>query len=470
MAEIQRFDVIIIGSGPGGYVGAIRAGQLGLKVACVEKAPTLGGTCLNVGCIPSKALLDSSEWFSQAQHKFAGHGVVCDSLRLDLPTMLGRKDAVVKGLTQGIASLFKKHGVARLQGSARFRDAQTLEITGENGEQQIVQAKAIVIATGSEPIALPSLPFDGKRIVSSTEALCFSQAPQHLVVVGGGAIGLELGSVWLRLGAKVTVVELMPRLIPGAADAQIASTLQRALTKQGFSFRLGSKVTQGVVQNGEVTLTVEDSKGAQSELKADRVLVAVGRKAYAAGLGAQEIGVAYDERGRVIVDKHYQTNVPGVYAIGDVIAGPMLAHKAEEEGVALAEILAGKPGHVNYEVIPGIVYTWPEVATVGLSEEAAKAAEITYKTGTFFFLANGRARCMDETEGLVKIVADAKTDRVLGVHIVGPRASDIIAEAVMAMEFGASAEDIARTMHGHPTLPEAIREAALNVEKRSRQS
>lgn len=470
MTDIQQFDVVIIGSGPGGYVGAIRAAQLGLRTACVEKDSTLGGACLNVGCIPSKALLDSSEWFSQARHKFANHGVVCDGVRLDLLVMMNRKDSVVKGLTQGIAGLFKKHKVTSLQGHARFRDAKTLEVTAADGSQQIVQANAMVIATGSEPIALPSLLFDRDRIVSSTEALCFSEVPKHLVVVGGGAIGLELGSVWLRLGAKVTVVELMPRLIPGPTDGQIATTLQRALTKQGFTFLLGSKVTQGVVKNGEVVLTVEDGKGKSSELKADRVLVAVGRKAYSAGLGAQEIGVAYDERGRIVVDTHYQTNVSGVYAIGDVIAGPMLAHKAEEEGVALAEHLAGKAGHVNYDVIPGIVYTWPEVAAVGLSEEVAKASEIPYKTGTFFFLANGRARCMDETDGMVKIIADARTDRVLGVHIVGPRASDVIAEAVMAMEFGASAEDIARTMHGHPTLPEALREAALNVEKRSRQS
>ncbi len=470
MVDIQQFDVVMIGSGPGGYVGAIRAGQLGLKVACVEKMPTLGGTCLNVGCIPSKALLDSSEWFFQAQHKFARHGVVCDGVRLDLPAMMNRKAAVVQGLTQGIVGLFKKNNVARLQGHARFRDAKTLEITADDGSQHIVRASAIVIATGSEPIALPSLPFDGERIVSSTEALCFSEVPQHLVVIGGGAIGLELGSVWLRLGAKVTVVELLPRLIPGAADAQIAATLQRALKKQGFTFLLDAKVVGGAVRNGEVTLTVENKKGQRSELKADRVLVAVGRKAYAAGLGAKEIGVTFDERGRIVVDKHFQTSVPGVYAIGDVIAGPMLAHKAEEEGVAVVELLAGKAGHVNYDVIPGIVYTWPEVATVGLSEEAAKASEIPYKTGAFFFLANGRARCMDETEGIVKVIAEAKTDRILGVHIVGPRASDLIAEAVMAMEFGASAEDMARTMHGHPTLPEALREAALNVDKRSRQS
>jgi len=469
MADLQRFDVLIIGAGPGGYVGAIRATQLGLRTACVEKMPTLGGTCLNIGCIPSKALLDSSEWFAQAKGKFAHHGIVCDGLRLDLPAMIGRKDSVVKGLTQGIVGLFKKHGVTRLEGHAHFRDSHTIEITTNDGAQQLVQANAIVIATGSEPIELPPLPFDGERIISSTEALSLPEVPQHLVVIGGGAIGLELGSVWLRLGAKVTVVELLPRIIPGT-DAQIASALQRALTKQGFTFILGARVTQGMGQNGQVTLTVETDKGQRSELTADRVLVSVGRKPYTTGLGAAEIGVAFDERGRIVVDQHYQTNVPGICAIGDVIAGPMLAHKAEEEGVALAERLAGQAGHVNYDVIPSVVYTWPEVATVGLSEEAAKASEIRYKAGTFFFLANGRARCMDETEGMVKIIAEAKTDRVLGVHIVGPRASDLIAEAVMAMEFGAAAEDIARTMHAHPTLPEVLREAALNVDKRSRQS
>jgi dihydrolipoyl dehydrogenase len=469
MTDTQRFDVLVIGSGPGGYVGAIRAAQLGLRTACVEKMPTLGGTCLNIGCIPSKALLDSSEWFAQAQHKFAQHGIVCDGLRLDLPAMMNRKDTVVKGLTQGIVGLFKKNKVTRLEGHGRFRDPHTVEITANDGTQQLVQANAVVIATGSEPISLPFLPFDGDRIISSTEALSLPEVPQHLAVIGGGAIGLELGSVWQRLGAKVTVVELLPRLIPGT-DTQIASALQRTLTKQGFTFMLGSRVTQGAVEDGQVALTVENDKGQRSELTADRVLVAVGRKPYTAGLGAAEVGVAFDERGRIVIDEHYQTNVPGVYAIGDVITGPMLAHKAEEEGVALAERLAGQAGHVNYDVIPGVVYTWPEVATVGLSEEAAKASEIQYKVGTFFFLANGRARCMDETDGMVKILADAKTDRVLGVHIVGPRASDLIAEAVMAMEFGAAAEDIARTMHAHPTLPEALREAALNVDKRSRQS
>ena len=469
MAETQRFDVLVIGTGPGGYVGAIRAAQLGLRVACVEKMLTLGGTCLNIGCIPSKALLDSSEWFAQARGKFAHHGIVCDGLRLDLPAMMSRKDTVVKGLTQGIAGLFKKNRITRLQGHARLRDPHTVEITADDGTQQTVQANAIVIATGSEPIALPMLPFDGQRVLSSTEALSLPEVPQHLIVIGGGAIGLELGSVWLRLGAKVTVVELLPRLIPGT-DAQIATTLQRALTKQGFTFLLSSRVTQGTVQNGRVVLTVENEKGQRSELAADRVLVAVGRKPYTTGLGAAELGIGFDKQGRIAVDKHYQTNIPGVYAIGDVIAGPMLAHKAEEEGVALAERLAGRAGHVNYETVPSIVYTWPEVATVGLSEEAVKTAGIDYRVGTFSFLANGRARCMDEAEGLVKVIADTKSDRVLGVHIAGPRASDLIAEAVVAMEFGAAAEDLARTMHAHPTLPEALREAALNVDRRSRQS
>lgn len=469
MADAQRFDVLIIGAGPGGYVGAIRAAQLGLRVACVEKTPTLGGTCLNIGCIPSKALLDSSEWFAQARGKFARHGIVCDGLRLDLPAMMSRKDTVVKGLTQGVAGLFKKNGITCFQGHARLRDPHTVEVIADDGASQQVQADAIVIATGSEPIALPTLPFDGQRVISSTEALSLSEVPRHLVVIGGGAIGLELGSVWLRLGAKVTVVELLPRLIPGT-DTQIASSLQRALTKQGFSFLLGTQVTQGTVQNGTVVLTVESEKGQRSTLEADRVLVAVGRKPYTDGLGAAELGIVCDERGRIVVDKHYQTNVPGVYAIGDVIPGPMLAHKAEEEGVAVAERLAGHAGHVNYDVIPSVVYTWPEVATVGLSEEAVKAAGIEYRAGTFSFLANGRARCLDEAEGLVKVIAEARSDRVLGIHIIGPRASDLIAEAVIAMEFGAAAEDIARTMHAHPTLPEALREAALNVDRRARQS
>ncbi|MCS6924725.1 MAG: dihydrolipoyl dehydrogenase [Candidatus Binatia bacterium] len=469
MPEAQRFDVVMIGAGPGGYVGAIRAAQLGLRVACVDKAPSLGGTCLNIGCIPSKALLDSSEWFVQARTKFARHGILCDGIRLDLAAMMARKEAVVKGLAQGIAGLFKKNNITSVQGHACFRDPRTVTVTARDGTQQLLQADAVVIATGSEPIALPALPFDGQYVVSSTEALAFPAVPQHLVVVGGGAIGLELGSVWLRLGAKVTVVELMPRVIPGT-DAQIAAALQRALTKQGFSFFLNSRVTEGVVHNGMVTLTVENDKGVQNQLQADRVLVAVGRKPYTAGLGAEAIGIAFDARGRIVVDRHYRTNVPGVYAIGDVIAGPMLAHKAEEEGVALAERLAGRAGHVNYDLIPNVVYTWPEVATVGLSEEAAKASEINYKVGTFSFSANGRARCMDETEGMVKVLADAKSDRVLGVHIIGPRASDLIAEAVMAMEFGAAAEDIARTVHAHPTLPEALREAALAVDRRARQS
>ncbi len=469
MADTQRFDVVIIGAGPGGYVGAIRAAQLGFRVACLEKTPSLGGTCLNIGCIPSKALLDSSEWFAQAQTKFAHHGIVCEGLRLELPTMLARKDTVVKGLTQGIAGLFKKNKIVSVHGQARFRDTKTVEVTAADGTQQFVQADAIVIATGSEPIALPTLPFDGERIMSSTEALSLPEVPQHFVVIGGGAIGLELGSVWLRLGAKVTVVELMPRLVPGT-DTQISSALQRALTKQGFTFLLNTRVTQGAIQNGSVTLAVENDKGKRGELTADRVLVAVGRKPYTNGLGAAEIGIAFDDRGRILVDQHYQTNIPGVYAIGDVIAGPMLAHKAEEEGVALAERLAGQAGHVNYDVIPNVVYTWPEVASVGLSEEAAKATEIPYRTGTFSFLASGRARCMDEAEGMVKVIAEAKSDRVIGVHIIGPRASDLIAEAVLAMEFGAAAEDIARAVHAHPTLPEALREAALNVDRRSRQS
>lgn len=468
MTDAHHFDVLVIGAGPGGYIGAIRAAQLDLHVACVEQGPTLGGTCLNIGCIPSKALLDSSEWFAQAQNAFARHGVVCDGLRLDLPVMMSRKESVVQGLAQGIAGLFKKHGVTHLQGHACVRDPHSVEITAEGGVTQTVHAQSIVIATGSEPISLPTLPFDGDRIISSTEALSLSAVPHHLVVIGGGAIGLELGSVWLRLGAQVTVIELTPHLIPGT-DVQISSALQRALKRQGFTFFLQTCVTQADVQDGLVSLTLENETGQQSLLEADRVLVAVGRKPYTMGLGVTELGIALDERGRIAVDHHYRTSVPSVYAIGDAIAGPMLAHKAEEEGVALAEQLAGHAGHVNYEALPSIVYTWPEVATVGLSEEAAKAAGVAYRVGTFPFVANGRARCLDAAEGMVKVLADAKSDRLLGLHLVGPRASDLIAEAVVAMEFGAAAEDLARSVHAHPTLSEALREAALSVESRSRQ-
>jgi dihydrolipoamide dehydrogenase len=462
----ERYDLVVIGAGPGGYVAAIRAAQLGLRVACVDKRPTLGGTCLNVGCIPSKALLDSSEHYALARTRFGRHGIHFAELSLDLKEMLARKDGVVKGLTDGIAFLFKKHKITFVQGTARLRGPGTVVVRGKAEEGIILEAKSVLLATGSEPAALPALPFDGVSIVSSTEALAFDKVPAHLIVVGGGYIGLELGSVWARLGAKVTVVEFLPRILP-QGDAEIADLLRKSLTKQGLTFHLDTKVTSAASQGGAVIVNA-NSQGKDVLFQGDKVLVAVGRKPYTAGLGLEEAGVALEERsGRVRVDENYQTSVPGVYAIGDVIAGPMLAHKAEEEGVAVVEQLAGYKTHVNYATIPGIIYTFPEVASVGLTEEQVREKGGECKVGKFPFAANGRARCLDETEGVVKVVADARTDRVLGVHILGPRASDLIAEAVTVMEFAGSAEDIARICHAHPTLSEAVREAALAVDKRA---
>jgi len=463
MAE-ESFDLIVIGSGPGGYVAAIRAAQLGMRVGCVEKDTTLGGTCLNVGCIPSKALLDSSELFAQAQHGLATHGVKVGQVALDLPAMMARKDKVVKMLTTGVAGLFRKNKVERLQGIGRIVDAATVEVQGGNGNRR-VSTKRILLATGSAPVSLPELPFDGEHIISSTEALSLASVPARILVVGGGAIGLELGSVWNRLGAEVVVAEFMDGIVP-LMDRKMGAELQKALSKQGLKFHLGTRATAAKVEQGRVRVTL-DTQGKQGEEIADVVLVAVGRRPYDDGLGAREAGVGYDERGRIKVDDKFATNVPGIFAIGDVIAGPMLAHKAEEEGIAAVELMAGVGGHVNYDAIPNVVYTWPELASVGLSEEAAAEHGLTVKIGSFPFLANGRARCMNETEGLVKILADAKTDRIVGVHILGPRASDLIAEAAVAIEFGGSAEDIARSVHAHPTLPEAIKEAALAVDKRA---
>jgi dihydrolipoamide dehydrogenase len=462
--EDTAYDLIVIGSGPGGYVAAIRAAQLGMRVACIEKERTLGGTCLNVGCIPSKALLDSSEHYLAAREGLAAHGVKVGTVELDLPVMMARKDKVVKVLTQGVTGLFKKNKVERLVGSGRLTAADTVEVSN-GSERRSLRARRILIATGSAPIELPGLPFDGERIVSSTEALSLRQVPERLLVIGAGAIGLELGSVWNRLGARVGVVEFMDRIVPGM-DRKMGGQLQKALEKQGLAFQLQKTARGAVVVNGKVRVTLESS-GVTSEAEADVVLVAVGRQPFTEGLGAREIGVAFDERGRIQVDAHYATNVPGIYAIGDVIAGPMLAHKAMEEGVAAVERMAGHASHVNYDAVPNVVYTWPELASVGLSEEQAQSQEIQFRVGTFPFMANGRARCMNETEGTVKILADAKTDRVLGVHILGPRASDLIAEGALAMEFGASAEDIARSVHAHPTLPEAMKEAALAVHGRA---
>lgn len=458
----DRFDLAVIGAGPGGYVAAIRAAQLGMKVACVDRRAALGGTCLNVGCIPSKALLDSSELYTLAQKRFSRHGIQVGQLGLDLAAMLRRKDQVVKGLTDGIAFLFKKHRITPVQGSARLAGPGKVEVQGGNGKTTTLEAKAVLLATGSEPASLPSLPFDGTHIVSSTEALAFDAVPKHLIVVGGGYIGLELGSVWLRLGAKVTVLEFLPRIVAGS-DAELAAQLQKHLAKQGIEFHLETKVTGAAVQRGQVAVSAE-SKGEKLTFTGDKVLVAVGRRPCTVGLGLEEAGVALEQRtGRVKVDEGWQTSVPGVYAIGDLIAGPMLAHKAMEEGIALAERLAGHPTRVNYDAVPSVIYTFPELASVGLTEDQLKESGRAYKVGKFPFAANGRARCLDEAEGLVKVLADARTDRVLGVHILGPRAAELIAEAVTTIEFSGSAEDIARIMHAHPTLSEAVCEAARAV-------
>ena len=462
MSDSSAFDVIVVGGGPGGYVCAIRAAQLGLKVACVEKRATLGGTCLNIGCIPSKALLQSSENFDEVSHHYAEHGIMVDGIKLDLARMQARKGEVVTANVKGVEFLFKKNKVTWLKGEGKLTAPGTVEVDGT-----AYRAKHVVIATGSESIPLPGVEVDEKRIVSSTGALELDKVPGHLVVIGGGYIGLELGSVWLRLGAKVTVVEFLDRLVPGM-DGEVGKQFERTLGRQGMKFRLSTKVTGARLTDTGVSLTVEPAKGGEAEtLDADVVLVAIGRRAFTESLGLAEIGVALDDRGKVIVDDHWATNVPGVYAIGDVIAGPMLAHKAEEEGVALAERLVGQAGHVNYGVIPGVVYTWPEVASIGLTEDALKAAGASYRVGKFPFTANGRARAMGTTDGFVKILADTETDRILGAHIIGPDAGTLIAELATAMEFGASSEDVARICHAHPSLSEAVKEAALAVEGRA---
>lgn len=462
MTSNAAYDVIVIGAGPGGYVCAIRAAQLGLKVACVEKRESLGGTCLNVGCIPSKALLHASEKFSEAKHHLANFGVKVGNVSLDLPGMMKHKNAVVEANTKGVDFLFKKNKIDWLKGEGVITAPGKVSVAGTE-----YQAKHIIIATGSDVVSLPGITIDEKQIVSSTGALTLSEVPKKLVVIGGGVIGLELGAVWGRLGAEVTVIEFLDRILPGM-DGELSKEAKKILGKQGFTFKLETKVTSATVKGKGVELTLEAAKGGSAEtLNADIVLVAVGRKAYSAGLGLDKIGVALDERGRIKTDHGFQTNVPGIYAIGDVIAGPMLAHKAEDEGVVLAEMIAGQTGHIDYNLIPGVVYTWPEVASVGKTEEQLKADGVDYKVGKFPFLANGRARAMNATEGFVKILADAKTDRVLGVHIIGPEAGTLIAEAVIAMEFGGSAEDIARTCHAHPTLEEVMKEAALAVDKRA---
>jgi len=458
----ETYDVVVIGGGPGGYVAAIRAAQLGMKVACVEKRGSLGGTCLNVGCIPSKALLQSSEKFVEAGHALAAHGVKVEGVGLDLKTMLARKDKVVGENTRGVEYLSKKNKVAWLKGAGRIVSADTVEINGE-----AIKTKTTVVATGSDIVSLPGVEIDEKRIVSSTGALELAEVTKRFVVIGGGYIGLEMGSVWRRLGSEVTVVEFLDRITPGM-DAEIARSLQRVLQKQGFAFKLGTKVVGAKVGNKGVALALEPAQGgAREELTADVVLVAVGRRPYTDGLGLEAAGVALDEKKRVKVDGQFRTNVAGIFAIGDVIAGPMLAHKAEDEGSAVAEIIAGQKPHIDYDAIPAVIYTQPEVASVGKSEEDLKTAGVAYAVGKFPFTANGRARCNGDTEGIVKILADAKTDRMLGAHIIGADAGTMIAELALDMEYGDSSEDVARTRHAHPTLPEAVKEAALAVAKRA---
>jgi dihydrolipoamide dehydrogenase len=464
-----QFDLVVIGGGPAGYVAAIRAAQLGLKTACVEMRKTLGGTCLNVGCIPSKALLESSEHFYQAKNKFQKHGIVVGELKLDLEQMMKRKDAVVRQLTTGIAGLFKKNGIAFISGKGRLdgTDGAMKKIVVKTGEgEQRITSKKVLLATGSEPIELPFLKFDGKNVVSSTEALEFPQVPKHLVVVGGGVIGLEMGSVWARLGAKVTVVEFN-EWIAGGSDRQISNELMKSLMKQGLEFKLGHKCLGAKKQGDWMMVEVEDRKtGQKFTLEADKVLVSTGRRPYSEGLGLETLGIERDSQGRVPVSEHYETSAEGVHAVGDLIVGAMLAHKAEEEGIAAVEFLAGKHGHVNYQAIPNVIYTHPELASVGWTEEEVKERGVPYKVGTFPYMANGRAKAMEEAEGMVKIVSHAQTDRVLGIHIVGARAGDLIAEGVAMMEFGATSEDIAQSSHAHPSLAETVKEAALAVNKR----
>ncbi len=457
-----QYDLVVIGTGPGGYVCAIRAAQLGLKTAVVERWPTFGGTCLNIGCIPSKALLHTSELFAEAGEHFAELGIKVGKPKLDLPAMLAHKDKVVDANVSGVAFLFKKNKIDAFRGTGSIGGPGKVTVTSDDGKTETVEAKSIVIATGSEVTPLPGIAIDEKRIVSSEGALKLPAVPKSLVIVGAGVIGLELGSVWRRLGADVTVVEFLDRILPTGVDGEVAKQAQRLLQKQGFAFRLSSKVTNVDAGGAMLKVAVEPAQGGDKEvLEAETVLVAIGRRAFTAGLGLEAAGVALDERKRVKTDGHYRTNVGGIYAIGDVITGPMLAHKAEDEGVAVAEIIAGQAGHVNYGVIPNVIYTRPEIASVGKNEEELKTDGVEYKVGKFPFSANGRARAMLATEGFVKVLADKVTDRVLGVHIVGTYAGELIQEASVLMEFSGSAEDLGRTTHAHPTLSEAVKEAAL---------
>lgn len=458
---MSNFDVAVIGSGPGGYVAAIRCAQLGLKTAIIERYATLGGTCLNVGCIPSKALLDSSEHYHNAQHSFATHGIELKNLQVNIGQMINRKNEVVKANVDGIAFLMKKNKITVFEGHGSFVDANTIEIAQKEGKTEKITAKNIIIATGSKPAGLPGVEIDKKRIITSTEALNLQEVPKHMVVIGGGVIGLELGSVYARLGTKISVVEYTDSLIP-AMDGSLGKELQKVLAKLGFDFYFGHKVTGVQTKGKSTTVQFENlANGEKKELKADYTLVAVGRKPYTDGLGLEKAGLTTDERGRIPVNAHLQTAIPHIYAIGDVVQGAMLAHKAEEEGVLVAEQLAGQKPHINYLLIPNVVYTWPEVAAVGHTEKELKAASIPYKTGAFPFKASGRARASMDLDGFVRVYAHQETDEILGVHMIGPRVADMIAEAVVAMEFRASAEDVARMSHAHPTYTEVFREACL---------
>mgnify|MGYP006265461713 CR=1 FL=1 len=462
----MAYDLVVIGTGPGGYVCAIRAAQLGMKVAVVEKRKTHGGTCLNVGCIPSKALLHASELFDLTAHDFASLGIVVPKPKLDFAALMKHKSETVSANVNGVGFLLKKNKVDSHFGLGSILSPNQVKVTAEDGSQSILDTRNIVIATGSEVTPLPGVTIDEKMVVSSTGALDLEKVPQHLVVIGAGVIGLELGSVWRRLGAKVTVVEYLDRILPGL-DLEVTKQFQRMLEKQGIAFELGQKVTKVESKNNSAKVSLEPAQGGASrQIDSDIVLVAIGRRAFTAGLGLDIIGIASD-RGKILIDDHFRTNIPNIYAIGDVVRGPMLAHKAEDEGMAVAEILAGQHGHVNYQTIPGVVYTQPEIASVGKTEEELKAEKIDYRVGKFPFTANGRARAMRHTDGFVKVLADAQTDRILGVHILGAGAGELIGEAVVIMEFGGSAEDLARICHAHPTMSEAVKEAALNVDKRA---
>lgn len=462
---MDSFDFVVVGAGPGGYVAAIRAAQLGLKVALIEKRAQLGGTCLNVGCIPSKALLESSELFHGTQSRLGDHGIQTSRVELDLKAMMARKKRIVKEITSGVLLLMKKNKITLFRGRGRLSGIGRVRIEGKDGEREIAGDR-IVLALGSVPVEIPGLAFDGSHIVSSTEALAFDAVPERFVVVGAGAIGLELGSVWNRLGSRVTVLELLEKIAP-FADDQLSRALQKSLAAQGMEFHLKSRVLKAERAEGEVKVVFKDAKGAEKSLTCDKLLVAVGRKPFTEGAGLEEAGVELDDQGRIRVDEEWKTTAKGVYAIGDVIQGPMLAHKAEEEGIAVAERAAGRPGHVNYDAVPNVIYTFPELAQVGITEGEAKERGVPCKAGRSYFAANGRAKSLGEEEGFVKIISHEETDRLLGVHILGPRASDLIAEAVVAMEFSGSSEDVARTCHAHPTLSEVMKEAAMALDRRS---